>query len=206
MSHGSRFANLDARNDSLPHPPEEYRTPGPAATSCRNRAGSGCKSRVSDSRRGKAVEVLQYQGQRFDLAKSYADFRDYKDDPENLTPAQIRRAELLMRSVKFGPRFKSLDEVDAALARLEFPGYGRFYANQLGAHIDPKLELVYVEVPARGLNRYMALERQADESLLVVDDFVAAAEEPGIARVTRGAGGRLEYRQPNGKVVVPSRR
>ena len=151
------------------------------------------------------IKFVEYQGQRFDLAKPYDDFTDYKDDQSNLTPAQVQRAESLLRSAKFGPRFKDGDELDAALARLEFPGYGLFYANQLGAHIDPKLELVYVEVPARGLNRYFALERQADGSLLVVDDFVAAAE-PEIARVKRGAKGSLEYHQQNGKVVVPVRR
>lgn len=102
---------------------------------------------------------VEYQGQRFDLSKAYADFHDYKDHQRNLTPAQVMRAESLMRSAKFGPRFKNGDELDAALAHLEFPGYGLFHANQLGAHIDPKLELAYVEVPGRSLNRYIALER-----------------------------------------------
>jgi len=151
------------------------------------------------------MSFVEYQGQRFDLSKAYGDFHDYKDDQHNLTTAQVKRAESLMRSAKFGPRFKSGDELDAALARLEFPGYGQFYANQLGAHIDPKLELVYVEVPARNLNRYIALERQADGSFLVVDDFVAGAD-PEIARVKRGANGALEYHQQNGKLVVPARR
>ena len=151
------------------------------------------------------VKFVEYQGQRFDLSKAYDDFHDYKDDQTNLTPAQVQRAESLMRSVRFGPRFKTSGDLDAALAALEFPGYGLFYANQLGAHVDPKLELVYVEVPARKLNRYIALERQADGSLLVVADFVAAAD-PEIARVSRGANGSLEFHQQNGKVVVPAHR
>jgi len=84
------------------------------------------------------MKFVEYQGQRFELSKAYDDFHDYKDDQGNLTPAQVQRAESLMRSAKLGPRFKSGDELDAALANLEFPGYGLFYANQLGAHIDPK--------------------------------------------------------------------
>ncbi len=151
------------------------------------------------------MKFVEYQGQRFDLSKAYEDFHDYKDDQANLTPAQVQRAESLMRSVRFGPRFKTNDDLDAALATLEFPGYGLFYANQLGAHIDPKLELVYVEVPARNLNRYIALERQTDGSFLVVADFVDAAD-PEIVSVTRGSSGSLEFHEKNGKVVVPSHR
>ena len=151
------------------------------------------------------LPFVEYQGQRFVLSKAYADFHDYKDDQHNLTPAQVKRAESLMRLVKFGPRFKTSGELDAALAGLQFPGYGLFYANQLGAHIDPKLELVYVEVPARKLNRYIALERQADGEFLVVSDFVAAAE-PEIVRVKRSAKGALEFHQQDGKVIVPVHR
>ncbi|KQV50218.1 hypothetical protein ASC95_12555 [Pelomonas sp. Root1217] len=151
------------------------------------------------------LTFVEYRGQRFDLSKAYDDFHDYKDDQGNLTPAQIQRAESLMRSAKFGPQFKTSGELNAALAALEFPGYGLFYANQLGAHVDPKLELVYVEVPVRNLNRYIALERQVDGSLLVVADFVAAAE-PEIVRVKRGASGSLKFHQQNGNVVVPVHR
>ena len=148
---------------------------------------------------------VEYQGQRFDLSKAYQDFHDYKDDQANLTPAQVRRVESLMRSAKFGPRFKTGNDLDAALSTLEFPGYGLFYANQLGAHIDPKLELAYVEVPGRSLNRYVALERQADGSLLVVADFVAAAD-PEITRVKRGPDVALEFHQRDGNIVVPAHR
>ena len=164
-------------------------------------AGSLTRAHAAESQ----VNFVEYHGQRFDLSKAYDDFHDYKDDQANLTPAQIQHAESLMRSAKFGPRFKTSGDLDAALAALEFPGYGLFYANQLGALIDPKLELVYVEVPARNLNRYIALEREADGSFLVVADFVAAAY-PEIVRVSRGASGSLEFRQQNGKVVVPAHR
>ena len=131
------------------------------------------------------MKFVEYQGQRFDLSKAYEDFHDYKDDQANLTPVQVQRAESLLRPAKFGPSFKTSD--------------------QLGAHIDPKLEFVYVEVPVRNLNRYIALERQADGSLLVVADFVASAE-PEIARVNRSADGSLAFHQQNGKVVVPAHR
>ena len=151
------------------------------------------------------MKFVEYQGQRFDLSKAYEDFHDYKDDQANLTPVQVQRAESLMRSAKFGPSFKTSDDLFAALATLEFPGYGLFYANQLGAHIDPKLEFVYVEVPVRNLNRYIALERQVDGSLLVVADFVASAA-PEIARVNRSVDGSLAFHQQNGKVVVPAHR
>ena len=58
---------------------------------------------------------VEYQGQRFSLAKAYDDFSDYKDDPQNLTPEQLKSAESLMLAAKFGPRFNDTNELIAAL-------------------------------------------------------------------------------------------
>ncbi len=150
------------------------------------------------------MSSVEYQGHRIELAKHYRDEREYKDDPHNLTAAQAQRVEILMRAAPFGLAFTGFDDLWAALNRLEFPGYGLFYANQLGAHLDPKLEIAYVEIPTRSLNRYLTLEKQPDGSLRVIDDFVAAAW-PEIARVGRNARGALEYRYQNGNPVVPMR-
>lgn len=148
------------------------------------------------------LKSVEYRGQRFDLERTYEDFRAYKDDSSNLTPSQVRRAESLMRSAKFGPRFKNIGALDAAVSGLQFPGYGLFVANQWRARPDQKLELVYVEIPARNVNRYIALERQDDGSIVVVADFVAAAQ-PEIVSVRQGPSGALEYQQQDGQRVVP---
>ena len=144
---------------------------------------------------------VEYMGEQIPLAKSYTDGRKYKDDPENLDAGVIPQVERLVRSASFGPAFLNAPALSAGLDRLRFPGYGSFYANQLGAQIDPEVELVYVEIPRRALNRYVVLERLGDDSLRVVSDFVAP-DHPEIVRVHRRAGVLL-YEGSNGVAIVP---
>ena len=160
---------------------------------------------LSAARAADAPSFVEYQGVHVELARTYADFDAYAADPDNLSPARARQVESLMREARVGPRFESDEALTQALFKLRFPGYGFFEANQLGAHLDPKLELVSLEIPKRGLNRYIALEKQPDGSLVVVDDFVAAAQ-PEITRVSRKADGKLEYRATGGRVAAPARR
>ena len=160
---------------------------------------------VSSARAADVSTFVEYQGQRVELARAYVDFDAYSSDPDNLSPVQARHVETLMRAARIGPRFASDEALTRALFELQFPGYGFFEANQLGAHLDPKLELVSLEIPKRALNRYVALEKQADGSLVVVDDFVAA-DQPEITRVSRTANGQLAYKTTGGQAVVPSRR
>ena len=153
------------------------------------------------------ITSVGYQGQRFELTKAYADFHEDQDDPQNLSDAQGRQASALMRGVKMGPRFGDRQVLDAALAALAFPGYGLFCANQLGTHPGrgPGLELVYVELPRQGLNRYLALERHVDGAYVVVADVVAAAE-PEITGVGRAPDGTLRFHDRQGARVVPAPR
>jgi hypothetical protein len=88
----------------------------------------------------------------------------------------------------------------ASLERVQFPGYGSFYANQLGAKLDPSLELVYIEIPGGKLNRYVAVERLKNGTLRVVADFVAAAS-PEITRVHR-RNGALSFESAQGAFVL----
>ncbi|WP_035059799.1 hypothetical protein [Andreprevotia chitinilytica] len=151
-----------------------------------------------------SLSSVEYQGQRVPLAQTYRDFREYKDAPHNLTDKAIQQIEHLVRQARFGPEFSGIADLSAALDHLTFPGYGSFYANQLGARLDPQLEFVYVEIPGRHLNRYIALERQSNQHLRVVDDFIAA-DMPEIIRVHRKRG-VLVYETSNGAKIDPLRK
>ena len=142
-----------------------------------------------------------YMGEQILLAQSYTVVRKYKGDLENLDAEVISQVERLVRSASFKPTFLNAPALSTELDRLRFPRYGSFYANQLGAQIDPELELVYVEIPRRALNRYVVLERLGDDSLRVVSDFVAP-DHPEIVRVHRRAG-MLVYEGSNGVAIVP---
>jgi hypothetical protein len=147
---------------------------------------------------------IEYQGKRFEVAREYRNFNAYRDDPENLTQGQAVHVEKIMREVKFGPSFKDFSHLFDALRNLQFPGYGSFYANQADANMESALELAYVEIPIRNLNRYFALEVRRDGSFQVIDDFIAPSL-PEITRVQRGSNGALEYRNQHGSTIVPLR-
>lgn|GEM_PF-1421042 len=145
---------------------------------------------------------VEYQGQKVPTAKSYAHFRDYKDDPENLTADQARRAADLVRKTQFGPVFKDAMAMLAALDTLQFPGYGYFFANQIGSKLDERLELCSVELPWARASRYLVTEKRADGSYVVTADFVASSE-PEIVRVRRVPEGQLQFLTQGGKAVTP---
>ena len=148
-----------------------------------------------------SFDSVRYQGERFTLARSYSDFREYKDDPNNLSDGARRRADLLMRKTSFGPHFKDSDEVVRALDALMFPGYGWFYANQ-SARPGVTLELVFVGFPSRKSNRYFVLEKGSDGSFSVIEDFVAS-QFPEITGVHRGTDRALVHTGVNGAIIVP---
>jgi hypothetical protein len=144
---------------------------------------------------------IEYQGSRIQLDKAYADFDEYKDDRTNLGTKQADQADLLLRTAKFGPLFANSQVLGSALAEIQFPGYGLFYANQLGARTAVNLELAYVEIPMKNRNRYFVLERTHSSCFKVLMDFVANAS-PEITRVGRAASGELEFRTSDGRVVM----
>lgn len=149
-----------------------------------------------------SLSYVEYQGHRIQLNRAYVDFDEYKEDVGNISLKQALQVEALMRKVRFGPSFASAETVDDALFKLQFPGYGMFYANQLGARIDPMLELAYVEIPLRNRNRYFVLEKVSRGGFRVIADFVASSN-PEITRVRRAKGEVLEFRGSYGKKIVP---
>jgi hypothetical protein len=107
-----------------------------------------------------------------------------------------------VRRAPFGPQFADVRALLDALDKTSFPGYGWFFANQL-PHSKDKLELAYIEIPQRGLNRYFVIEQTKQGGLAVVTDFVAR-DAPEITRVRR-EGGVLVYLTQSGQVVNPQR-
>jgi hypothetical protein len=145
--------------------------------------------------------AVLYEGVRIPLTRTYADIDEFKDDgPTHLSEAALVAIERGMLKARFGPVFRTQAELDASLNRITFPGYGMFYANQLGSKSDSTLELAFVEVPQRSKNRYFAVERENSGTYKVVADFVAP-DNPELVRVRKGQGGVLEFLSNSGVVV-----
>ena len=152
----------------------------------------------------KSQTHVEYQGHKLLTSKHYADFDEYKDDPNNLPTESLRAAETLVRKAPFGPKFSSSDALVKDLFSIQFPGYGAFFANQVGSGHDPELEIVYVEIPGGRFNRYFVLSKRQNDAYEVIEDFVAP-QEPEVGRVRRAKNGALVYSRVNGEVVVPAR-
>lgn len=152
----------------------------------------------------KTPSHVEYQGHQLLTSKHYEDFDEYKDDPNNLPAESLRAAVTLVRKAPFGPKFSSSDALVKGLFSIQFPGYGAFFANQVGSGHDPELEIVYVEIPGGRFNRYFVLRKGQNDAYEVIEDFVAP-QEPEVARVRRTKNGALEYSRVNGEVVVPAR-
>jgi hypothetical protein len=149
-----------------------------------------------------AVTSIEYRGKMIPTAKAYEDLDSFKQDsPAHLSEAAFVQIEQAMVTAAFGPTFRNQAALDNALDQLRFPGYGSFYANQLGAKLDASLEFLYVEVPQRSKNRYFALQRNADGKFAVVADFVGPAT-PEIVRVRRASDGALEFLSADGTLIT----
>jgi hypothetical protein len=146
------------------------------------------------------MNSIRYQDVNIPTARAYRDMHDFKDDIDNLSPQAAAQIEGLLKHAPFGPRFATVGMLDDALNELKVPGYGSFFANQIGARIDHSLEFMYVEIPKRNQNRYLAVERQPTGEYIVVADFVAP-DQPEITRVRRAGNGGLEFLSSSGTLL-----
>lgn len=157
------------------------------------------------AQRGGLLTHVEYHGKVFQTARPYRDFDAYRNsNAAQFTEAELSKIQATIVGQSFGPTFRTPNDLDERFEALRFPGYGSFYANQLGARLDASLELMYVELPRSNTHRYLAVERTASGSFQVVADFVAAAI-PELVRVRRAADGQLEFMAHDLKVVLRRR-
>src|SRR5687767_11759734 len=138
-----------------------------------------------------SLTEIRYQGVAIPLARPFRDLRAFKDaGPAHLSTEAVEHIDALLKAAAFGPHFANQDALANALYDLAFPGYGAFFANQVGAKLDRSLEFLYVEIPQRDQSRCFAAERLETGEYVVVSDFVAPSQ-PEITRVRRAADGSL---------------
>lgn len=117
------------------------------------------------------TNTMEFRGQQFKLSKAYADYDDYKDDPNNLDTNELDRIEQIMTSAKVPAAFQDRQKFFEFMTfELTFPGYG---ASSMGGVTDDgsQLDFESVEIPQRDKDR-VVLVREAGGQLKVVDDFV----------------------------------
>ena len=143
--------------------------------------------------------TIEYRGRQFKLSKAYAEYDDYKDDPNNLDTNELPRIEQTMRDATIPTNFATSEEFIKATSDLDFPGYGQSVISGGREADGSSLELVTTEIPQRDKDRCV-LAREMEGAVTIVDDFVISTATNEISKVTL-QGGTLQYYDNKGTLV-----
>ena len=142
-----------------------------------------------------SFDTVTYQGEKIRLARQYTDFHDYRDDPENL-PTEVRtRVAQLVRAAPISKEFATRKEMDDAIFKLMFPGYGLSMFQ-----LREPLALYSLEIPQANEDRLLVF-RQNGERWLAVDDFVWP-QSAGYIQGVSYVNSRLRYKDREDNVLV----
>ena len=143
--------------------------------------------------------TIEYRGQTVKLSKSYFEYDDYKNDPNNLAAEEVPRVQQLVKSAAIAKSFPSREALIHGIVELEFPGYGFGCYATTPQQDGSVLELWDVEIPQAEASRLL-LFRGRGGTYDLVDDFVRP-DEPAIASVTV-VGDQFVYSTREGAKVV----
>ena len=132
---------------------------------------------------------MQYEGQQFATSKSYSDWDDFKNDPNNFPADETKRMGEAVRAVEFMTIAEDRESVMRQMFDTQFPGFG---CGQLGVPKDQldSVAAFFVEIPRTQTHRVLGYVR-IDGSFVLVSDFVAP-EMPMLAQAVL-ADDKLEF-------------
>jgi hypothetical protein len=144
---------------------------------------------------------IEYRGQKIKLTKFYLDYDDYKNDPDNIDPAETDRVQQLVSDAPIAHSFASRKDAATAVFDVKFPGYGAGGFGPMRGN-DQSLNGFVVEIPRTDKSRYFIFRNDRGRYLLV-DDFVLA--DPWGIQSVREENGKLVYCTASGepKLVHP---
>lgn len=120
--------------------------------------------------RNNRTDVAKYRGETIKLSKSYFDYDQYKNDPNNIDPTETKRVQALVITAPIAHSFASRLDVFRATQDIVFPGYGSGVAAgpQPG---ENELFAVTIEIPRANKDRFFVL-RGRNGQYELIDDFV----------------------------------
>jgi len=122
-------------------------------------------------RRMSRFDKMEYRGETFKLSKTYTDYDDYKNDPENLDPSEIARVQKLVREPPIQSRYTDLRSLIHDVFEIVFPGYGEGSGSWKQAD-GTTLLLETIEIPRADADRCL-LFREKNHVYELVEDFVS---------------------------------
>jgi hypothetical protein len=144
-------------------------------------------------------DPIDYRGETFKLTRSYSDYDDYKNDPENIDPSENARIERLVSEAELPDSFSSREELTQAVFDLKFPGYGLSCFSEKEQEDGSVLTGFAIEIPRAEKDRYLVF-RGRNGRFTRIDDFVESSDL-AILQV-REEKGQLVYCNREGDVVL----
>lgn len=151
----------------------------------------GCERRSNE---------IDYRGEKIKLTKAYADFDDYKNDPENIDPSETERVQRLVLGARIAKTFGSRLEASKAIGQIAFPGYGSGGFGEQSQADGSVLMGFSVEVPRANKERYFVFQGK-DGVYTLVDDFVYP-DTAGLLRSVIRRGNDLVFTSIDGKEAL----
>ena len=141
---------------------------------------------------------MEYRGQRIKLSRSYSDYDEYKNDPDNIHPSERSRVQQLVKAAPVASSYPDQTTLYQSLSTLVFPGYGSGNLARTPQTDGSELLAYGIEIPGTEEDRYLVF-RRSGSTFLLVDDFVEVSV-PGPASV-RDEGSEWVYRSASGTVL-----
>ena len=149
-------------------------------------------------------DEIEYRGERIKLSRSYADYDEYKNDPENIRPSERSRVQHLVKTAPVASSYPDQMSLYQSLGKLAFPGYGSGNLARTRQSDGTELLAYGIEIPGTGQDRYLVF-RSSGLAFGLVDDFVAASvlgpasvKDEGREWVYRSADGGVLFRRGKG--------
>jgi hypothetical protein len=122
------------------------------------------------------LNEIEYQGQRFKVTKIYANYEDYKEDPDNIDATENARIENAVASAKVASSYPDKQTLVQAVFSIKFPGYGLTSFGEKRQPDGTTLLGFAVEIPHAAKSR-IVVYRGDGETFKLVDDFVTQSEK-----------------------------
>jgi len=135
----------------------------------------GCERRSNE---------IDYRGEKIKLTKAYANYHDYKNDPENIDPSETERVQRLVLGAPIAKTFGSRLEASKAIGQIAFPGYGSGGFVEQSQADGTVLMGFFVEVPRASQDRYFVFQGK-DGVYTLVDEFVRPDTAVSLRSVVR---------------------
>ena len=144
-------------------------------------------------------EYIEYRGEKIKLRRAYFNYDDYKNDPNNIDPAEKGHVEQLVSRAAVAPSYASREQMLRAVFGIRFPGYGMISFGEKSQPDGSILAGFAVEIPQANKDRYLVFCGRKGTYALI-DDFIESSTPP-IMQV-RQENGQLIYSTEQGKVVL----